>query len=139
MAFETNRYNLQCFGEDMSILCTTGKLERFIVCYFWMVLVKIPNQQYFWEEDLSYTGVFLFLSRNWFKILIPTICVVDNLSVHVKTKDENNMWKIRPWLENLRQKSLKVFHKEGNSADKIIVPFKGRSYLRQYLPNNLHK
>ena len=88
----------------MSILCTDGELERFIVCYFWMVLVKIPNQQYFSEEELSYSGVFLFFSRNWFKTLIQTIHVVDNLSVDAEAQDGNNIWKIRPWLENLRQR-----------------------------------
>ena len=43
MAFETNRYNLQRFGEDMRIPCTSEELEK-IIGYFRMDLVKIPNQ-----------------------------------------------------------------------------------------------
>ena len=73
-----------------------------------MGLVKMPNQQSFWEEDLSYIGVSSILSRNWFVTLIRTIHVVDNLFVDAKTKEAIKLWKIRPWLENLWQNVLKV-------------------------------
>ena len=129
MAFETNRYSLERFGKDMRISCTAEELEKFISCYFWMDLVKMPNQRSFWEEDRSYTGVLSVLSRNQFETLIQTIHVVDNLSVDAKTKEDYKLWKIRPWLKNLRQNFLKVSSEEFNSVGKIINPFKGRSYL----------
>ena len=56
-----------------------------------MGLIKIPNQQSFWKEDLSYTGVLSVLSRNWFETLIWTIHVVDNLSVDAETKEDNKL------------------------------------------------
>ena len=56
-------YSLQRFGEDLWITCTAEEQERFIGYYFWMGLVKVLNQQSFWNEDLSWTGVSSFLSR----------------------------------------------------------------------------
>ena len=56
-----------------------------------MGLIKITNQQSFWKEDLSYTGAFSVLSRNWFETLIRTIHVVDNLSVDVETKEDDKL------------------------------------------------
>ena len=66
IAFQTNRYSLQRFGEDMRIPCTAEEVEKFIGCYFRIGLAKMPNQLSFWEEDLSYTGVLSVLSRNRF-------------------------------------------------------------------------
>ena len=122
----------------MDIHCTAEELQKFIGYYFQMALVKMPNQGRFCEEDLSYTGVSSFLSRNQFKTLIQTIHLIDNLSVDGKTKEDDKLWKIRPWLENLRQNFLKVSPEKFNSADEIMVLFKGRSYL-QYLTNKRHK
>ena len=139
IAFETNKYSLQRFGEDMRIPSAAEELGKCIGCYFWMGFVKMPNQQTFWEKDLSYTGVLSVLSRNWLERLIRTIHMVDNLSLDAKTKEDNKLWKIRSWLENLRQNFLNVSPDKFNSVDEIMVLFKGRSYLRQYLPNKRHK
>ena len=139
IAFETNRYSLQRFGEDMRIPGTAEELEKCIGCYFWMGFVKMSNQRTFWETDLSSTGVLSVLSRNWLERLTRTIHMVDNLSVDAKTKEDNKLWKIRSWLENLRQNFLKVSPDKFNSVDEIMVLFKGKSYLRQYLPNKRHK
>ena len=49
MPFETNRHNLQCFGEDMRIPCTAEEIEKFIGCYFWIGIV-MPNQQFFGKK-----------------------------------------------------------------------------------------
>ena len=104
MAFETNRYSSQRFGEDMRIPCTAEELEKFIDCYFRMSLVKMPNQQ-FSGRKTSVTGVFSVLSRNRFEKLIRNIHVADNLYVDVKTREDDKLWRIRPWLENLRRTS----------------------------------
>ena len=65
--------------------------------------------------------------------------MVDNLSVDVKTQEDSKFWKIRSWLENLRQNFLKVSPEKFNSAGEIMLPFKEKIYLRKYLPNKPHK
>ena len=56
-----------------------------------MGLIKMPNQQSFWKEDLSYTGILSVLSRHWFETLIRIIHVVDNLSVDMETKEDDKL------------------------------------------------
>ena len=53
-----------------------------------------------------------------------------------KTKEDNKLRKIRPWLERT---SMKVSPEEFNSVDEIMVPFKGWSNLRHHFPNKRQK
>ena len=72
--------------------------------------------------------VLLVLSINWFQIFLQIIHVLENLSVDLKTKEDNKsvteLPKCVPW---------SVF------VDKKLVPFSGRSHLRQFLPSKPHK
>ena len=65
--------------------------------------------------------------------------MVDNLSVDPKRKGDDKLWKIRPRLENLWHKLRKMYPEEINSVNEIMVPYMGKSYLCQYLPNKPHK
>ena len=49
-----------------------------------------------------------------------------------KTRD--GLFKIRPFFEKLRQNCLAVDPEEHNSIDEQIIPYKGRSFLRRYMP-----
>ena len=63
--------------------------------------------------------------------------MVGNLSVHAKTKEDNKLCKIKPWLE---RSSMKVSPEEFNSVDEImVVSFKGWSNLRHHFPNKPQK
>ena len=106
-----------------------------VVIFVW-VLKKCSTKDLSGRKTTVTLGFHQFL-RSWFKTLIRTIHVVDNLSG--KTKENKKLWKIRPWLENLRQNILKVSLEEFNSVDEIMIPFKGRSFLHQYLPSKHHK
>ena len=85
----------------------------------------MPNQRSFQEEDLSCTGVLSVLSRNLFETLTRTIHVVDNHTLDEKTKENDKLRKVIPWLENMRQNFLKVSPEQFNSIDKIMVSFRG--------------
>ena len=46
---------------------------------------------------------------------------------------------MRPWIEQLQQKFSNISCDEYQSVDEIMVPFKGRSILRMYLPKKPKK
>ena len=79
------------------------------------------------------------MSRNRFESIIWSIHFVNNLTVDEDTKKSDKLWKIRPWLNDLWKNCLSVSPEEHNSVNKILVPFKGRNFLRQYMPNKPHK
>ena len=58
-----------------------------------------------------------------------------------RKQDENRdrLFKIRPQFEALRQNCLSQEPEEYNSIDEQIIPLKGRSFLRPYMPNKSHK
>ena len=138
-AFETNQYHIQSHGEALKPKFPGQELEKFTRCCFRMGLVQMLNQRSYWEEDLRYTGVSSILSKKRFKSIIRSIHFVNNLTVDEDTKISDKLWKTRPWLNDLWKNCLSVSPEEHNSVDEVMVPFKGRNLLRQYMPNKPHK
>ena len=64
---------------------------------------------------------------------------MDNFGVTDVTKNNDHCWYIRVWLEKLRENFFVVSPEELHSIDEIMVAFKGRSILKQYLPNKPSK
>ena len=54
-------------------------------------------------------------------------------------KKKNRLWKLHPWISTLRENFLMVTPEEYHAVDEIMVPFKGKSLMRQYMPNKPHK
>ena len=79
------------------------------------------------------------MSRNKFETLLRHLHFVNNLGVTDETKKSTKLWKLKPWLSSLRENFLKVSPEGFQSVDEIMVPFKGKSSLRQYMPAKPHK
>ncbi|KAH7934631.1 hypothetical protein HPB51_029003 [Rhipicephalus microplus] len=48
---------------------------------------------------------------------------------------EDKCWKVRPWLSSLRSNMVVLPQEKKSAVDKILIPFCGRCYIRQYMPN----
>ena len=79
------------------------------------------------------------MSRTRFETLLTTIHFVDNNTISDDDKKADRVWKLWPWLNELHQNLLDVTPEEYNSVDEIMVPFKGKSLLRQHMPGKPHK
>ena len=54
-------------------------------------------------------------------------------------KNNDKLWKLRPWLDSFREKCLQVVPEEHNSVDEMMIPFKGRfSSIKQYMRGKPH-
>ena len=51
----------------------------------------------------------------------------------------DHLWKLRPWVNSLRENFLKVSPEEYHAVDEIMVSFKRKSLLQQYMPQKPHK
>ena len=57
----------------------------------------------------------------------------NNLSVTLEEKGDK-LWKLRPWLNELRNSFLAIpAEEEYNSVDEIMVDFKGKHSIKQYI------
>lgn len=133
---ETNLYSMQKDG--MSVNTNAQEIEQILGMYLHMGLVQMPNLRAYWEMETRYPAVCDVMSRGRFMNLLTQIHFQDNLNVSEEAK-RDKVWKLRPWLEKLRQRFLCVPPEECHAVDQIIVPFKGKSHLRCYMPGKPHK
>ena len=103
-----------------------------------MRLVKLPSQISYWETFITYSGVSFVMERNRFEALFRNIHFVNNLDVNHEGKSDH-LWKLRPWVNSLRENFLKVSPEEYHAVDEIMVSFKRKSLLQQYMPKKPHK
>lgn len=136
IAEETNLYSVQKNGKSV---CTNAQeIEQILGMYMHMGLVQMPNIRAYWEMETRYPAVCDVMSRGRFLNLLALIHFQDNLNVSEDAK-KDKVWKLRPWLEKLRQRFLCVPPEECHAVDKIMVPFKGKSHLLCYMPGKTRK
>ncbi|KAH9365727.1 hypothetical protein HPB48_009612 [Haemaphysalis longicornis] len=80
------------------------------------------------------------MSRNRFEAIHQCLHMNDNLQAKPRGTDGyDRLSKVRPILDLLKQNMRKVAPEQRRSIDEKIIPFKGRSTLKQYLKSNPHK
>ena len=115
-----------------------------ILAYFgFMTLMGInslPTLYDYWKLNpiYHYSPIADRISRNWFREITRFLHFTDNSSHISNTSDPayDRVWKVRPVINILLEQFLKVYNPhQQNSIDEAMIPFKGRSFLKQYLPN----
>ena len=92
----------------------------------------------YWEEYSRFPIIADTMSRNRFKSLLRYIHFNDNNNMKKKDHtDYDALFKVRPLLDALKEKMGEVEPEEHHAIDEQIIPFKGRSHLKQY--NKPHK
>ena len=130
LEYQTNLYVLQKDGIELNT--TRKEIEIMIGIYIRMGLVSMPRVRSYWESGSRYPSIADKMARNRFEKLASSIHITNNLAATDKEK-EDKLWKIRPWLSALRSQFLKIPAEEFNSVDEIMVPFKGKSSIKQYI------
>ncbi|XP_047140899.1 piggyBac transposable element-derived protein 3-like [Hydra vulgaris] len=134
---ESNINILQSKGSEKNI--SKKDIEKFIGAYLRMGLVKLPSQRSYWEIFMTYNVVSSLMGRNKFETILQNIHFVNNLEICKEEKADDLVWKLRTWITELRNNFQKVSPEEFHAVDENMVPFKGKSLLRQYLPKKPHK
>ena len=130
IADQTNIYSLQRDGT--SIATSKKEIEVLFGIFFRIGIVQMPRARSYWELETRYNLVADAMSRNRFEKLVSTIHFKNNLDVTEEEKLDK-IWKLRPWLSKFRENCLKIPPEEHNSIDEIMVSFKGKSSIKQYI------
>lgn len=133
---KTNRYSVEKHGN--SVNTTSQEFEQVIGMFYFMGLVQMPNTRSYWENEICYQPVAGVMPRDRFLKLLTVLHFVDNNTITEEEK-KDKLWKLRPWFDALRQNFMLIPPKECQSVDEIIIPFKGRSGLKVYMPKKPHK
>ena len=118
---------------------TVTEMKAFVGILLLMGIHQLPSIADYWSTH-KYLGVptiSAVFPANRFNHLLASIHFSDNSNAKPRGHPEyDKLYKIRPVMESIFQKCLFLYnpHRE-NSIDEAMVGFKGRSSLKQYMPN----
>lgn len=99
---------------------TAKEIEHLLGMYMHMGLLQMPMYEPIGSQFLT------------------LIHFQNNIEVSGDAK-KDKLWKLRPWLQKLHEKCLSIPPEECHTVDEIMMPFKGKSQLRVYMPAKPHK
>ena len=134
---ETNRYAVACSSTIWEPLTIT-ELKAWMGFSILMGLVRIPALSDYWSKNpiFNYQPVASRITRTQFFNITKYLHFTDNsLLAPSGTPGYRKLGKIEPMLLVLGEKfkSMYNLHREV-SIDEAMVPFKGRSSMKQYMP-----
>ncbi|KAJ4438316.1 hypothetical protein ANN_14258 [Periplaneta americana] len=100
----------------------------------------MPSYRMYWADATRFSPIADVMVRNRFDKLRTYFHVNDNSNM--KARDDPNydkLFKVRPFIDRTRTSFLETEPEGYNSVDELIIPFKGRSSLKQYVKNKPHK
>lgn len=100
----------------------------------------MSSYRMFWNNQTRFPTVADEMARNRFDNIRSYIHVSDNTQMLPREhKDHDKLFKIRSFLNAIRNNMRKVHVNEYTAVDEIIIPFKGRSVMKQFNKNKPHK
>ncbi|XP_029973972.1 piggyBac transposable element-derived protein 3-like [Salarias fasciatus] len=137
----SHQSNLYAGMKDGPELKTTpSEMEQFIGLHILMTVVRMPSYRMYWQTATRYDPIATVMGRKRFDHLRTYIHMNDN--TNVKQKGESGydpLFKVRPVLEKVRANCLKVEPEENHCIDEQMIPFKGKTGIKQYIKNKPQK
>ncbi|XP_065069915.1 piggyBac transposable element-derived protein 3-like [Rhopilema esculentum] len=135
---QTNLYSVQKNGS--SVATTADEIEQYIGILLLMGIYKIPQYRMYWSRELNISSISETMPVNRFdKIKSFFHCNDNSKNVQRSHPEFDKLFKVRPVIDSVQNKCRKVPQEEKHSIDEQIIPTKGRSPIRQYIPNKPHK
>lgn len=115
-------------------------MEQFFGIHMIMTIIKMPAYRMYWSHNTRYPTIADIMSRNRFTNLRSFIHFNDNTnclpSTHV---NHDKLFKVRPFIDAIQNNFKSIEPDEYLAVDEIIIPFKGRSSMKQYNKSKPHK
>ncbi len=137
---ETNRYAAQCLGEKFQYWeeLSVQELKAYLGFMILMGVVRLPSIADYWRKDevFYYAPIARRISKNRFFEIQRYLHFVDNRSLQPRTSEHyDKLGKIRPIIDILCNRFSSTYHLHREiSVDEAMIPFKGRSTMKQYMP-----
>ena len=138
---QTNLYASQVMGAERYSTwekVTVDELRAYFGFSILMGLVQLPAINDYWRRDLyfHYSPIADRISRDRFRDIHRYLHFTDNSTLPVRGEPGYDcLGKVRPVMTALQELFLDKYnpHRE-QSIDEAMIPFQGRSSLKQYLP-----
>ena len=115
---------------------TIEDIKKLFGIILYMGIVKLPNRRMYWQSQTRIDLIADAMPVNRFAQILHVLHYNDNnLIPNANSQDYNKCYKVQPLLDHLREKFASVVVPETFlSVDEQVVPFKGASGLKRYLP-----
>ena len=133
---ESNKYALQK-NTEKNLHLDKNELEQFIGILYLMSIVKLPSTCMYWSNELYFEKVASVMTLNRFEKIKLFLHCNDDMQRPENCTDK--LYKIRPIVNMLKESFISLKHEEIMCIDEQVVPFKGRSSLKQYNPQKPKK
>ena len=134
---QSNLYSVQqCVNKPLNL--QRNELEQWLGLVLNFSISKMPDTRMHWCRTLSvFMGITpSVMSRDRFEAIKKNFHMVDN----TLPNDRNDkMLKVRPMINQLRDKFQQIPKTQALCIDEQLIPFKGKSQLKQYIPSKPHK
>ena len=128
MVEESNKYALQ-IDITKPLNLSKAELEQVIEILFLMSIMKMPGTQDYWERSLQFPKVMLIRRFERMKRFLHC-----NDNTQMPRDGNDKLHKIRPNIDTLKSHFQLSAQTENLCIAEQMVPFKGRSQLKQCNP-----
>ena len=138
---QTNLYAQQVMGADAYITwaeVTVQELSAFLGFSILMSINHLPSITDYWKTDevFYYSPVAGRITRDRFFDLSRYLHFVDNTGLPRRTDPNyHRLQKVKPIIDAVMNTCLSLYNPSANlSIDEVMIAFKGRSAIKQYMP-----
>ena len=117
---------------------TIQEFEQWLGLTIHFSVSKLPSCRMHWDASLGVYREFAatYMSRDRYLEIKSNLHLVDNNSI---TSTQDKLVKIRPLITHLRSKFQSIPMDQELCIDEQMVPFKGASQIKQYIPSKPNK
>ncbi|XP_037514183.1 piggyBac transposable element-derived protein 3 isoform X1 [Rhipicephalus sanguineus] len=121
-----------------SLNTSAAEMKHFIGATFLMSCLGYPQIHLYWARQTRVAAIADVITRDRFFLLRRNIKVVNDLHISDAEKKADRLWRLRPFIEMIRTACLQLPRSPSASIDERIIPFTGRTTLKQYVPGKPH-
>ena len=118
------------------------ELKKWLGLILYFSISKLPNTRMHWAKILSPLTDYAaeVMSRDRFEIIKSCLHLADNTEAALPgTANYDPIYKVRPLITHLRKKFQDIPKYQNLCIDEQMVPYKGKTKLKQYIPNKPKK
>ena len=131
---QSNLYSVQV-NPNRPANISENEIQQFIGILIMSGVYSFPQQRFYWANDTRVQSIASAMSRDRFLSIKKFLHVVDNTNqLNQNDPDYDRAFKVRPLLNIVKENFRKIPKEENLSVDEQIIPFKGRSVMKQHMP-----
>ena len=138
--FQTNLYvnwKSQQQGKRAIKVVSKQEIIKALGIILYMGIVKLPDRRMYWARATRIDIIANAMTRNRFSEIVAHMHFNDNALQRQPGEDGyDKLYKLRPFLSMVKANFRSVVEAETYQAiDEMMIPFKGRHGLKNYMPN----